>query len=187
MRKYGTWKLNLPNFQSLPLNQKSSKDILCQLIQIKWWKLCENFFPCLAFLSILLKMIFLLHALFMGYIYRINRNEIWKTLHYLIKIRVNLPKMDFSRDVLTFSFGLYVEAQRYHNGRDNHNKPHEMAGHTKSLKHGVKLGLLEFHDKFGSHNGPWQKTSILFYIPIIPNNEDQCNLLQDIDSKTVRR
>ena len=36
-----------------------------------------------------------------------------------------------------------------------------MAGHKQSLKQGVKLGLLEFHDKSGSHNDPPQKFSIL--------------------------
>ena len=53
-----------------------------------------------------------------------------------------------------------------------------MAGQTKSLKHGVKLGLLEFHDKFGSHNGPRQKMSILYHKPKDPNNVDKGNLLK---------
>ena len=55
------------------------------------------------FLPILSKGAILLHTLNMGYII-IYKNE--KNSYYLIKINVNLPKIDFSRDVLTFSFGL---------------------------------------------------------------------------------
>ena len=93
--------------------------------------------------------------------YEYNWRNILST--YDRKTSVNLWKIDFSNDVLTFSFGWYVDTQKYHKGRDNHNKLHATRGHTKSLTQGDKFGLLEFQDNSVSHNGPPQKFSIFYY------------------------
>ena len=84
-----------------------------------------------------------------------------KIFTYDKKTSVNLFKMDFSNDALTFNFGWYVDTQKYHKGRDNHSKPHPTKGEIKSLTQGDKFGLLEFQDNSESHNGPPQKFSIL--------------------------